>query len=99
MYKKTITTWAYSWGVIRVGLDSDKGEMIKSFRTERWNKFLEMSTRGLTRPGTVKWLSDNSAMVPWVDQAAADEWKTFIMELSVKYDNPCTVEISDYVPE
>ena len=97
-YKKTITTWTHSWQRTRIPTDSVDIATIASFVDERMTKLYEMESQFKTKTAKLEILSDYQAMIPWVDQAAADEWKTFIIELSNRYNNPCTVEISDYIP-
>lgn len=94
--KMTIVTWAGPWA------EKPENKFIVDERDALFAKMVEEGkTDGLayTVNATAD-PTDRSRARKWVDQAAAEEFKTMITNLSAKYELPLiSVVISDIPPE
>jgi hypothetical protein len=90
--KSTIVTFE----VPRKQFDSDYSEAEFNFINDSFSKAAEMESDGKTS-GFLYYLKPGVAQRLWVDQEAAEEWKTYILDCAKTHNvGIASIEIFDY---
>lgn len=78
------STITVTWASIGDKLDND------TFAAERWSKVKSMVREGKTNGVVANPLDAPTASMTFTTQQDAEEWKTFIQDLAVKYNKSIT---------